>query len=269
MLQIQMEGIENVRDLGGLPAGDGRQVKEGCLLRTGKLSGMTKKDEAILKDRFRVTDIVDLRTGMERAQHPDRELPGAVCHWNPIFPEQAMGITREEEEAEDPLDKKLIFLRSLQGQAKENLLGYYPMMVQDPYCVKQLKAFFRLLCEHGEGAFLWHCTMGKDRTGITAALLLYALGASRETVLADYLATNEALKGFHEEQVRWIRERTGDEMLAAQAVIVDSVDADFLNAALDTLEREYGSVERFLRERLGVGDKEQALLREKYTCPAG
>lgn len=269
MPQILLEGIQNVRDLGGLPLAEGRQVKMGCLLRTGKLSDMTKNDREELCGRYHVTEIVDLRTRMECQQHPDQELAGAVYHWNPIFPEQAMGITREEAAAQDPMERKLIFLRSLQGRAKETLQKYYPMMVQDPYCIGQLKAFFGLLYSHGEGAFLWHCTMGKDRTGVTAALLLSALGASWETILADYLATNEALRTLHEEQARLIRESTGDEQLAAQAMIVDSVDESFLAAALSVLEQEYGGIDRFLQEKLGVGEKERALLKGKYTCRMG
>ncbi len=269
MPQIVLEGIQNVRDLGGLPLAEGRQVKTGCLLRTGKLSDMTERDRKELRDRYRVTEIVDLRTRMECGQHPDQELAGAVYRWNPIFPEQAMGITREEAAAQDPLERKLIFLRSLNGRGKENLQKYYPMMVQDPYCIGQLKAFFALLRGHGEGAFLWHCTMGKDRTGVTAALLLHALGASRETILADYLATNEALREMHEEQRRVIEAYTGDAELAEQAVIVDSVDESFLQAALTVLEREYGGIDRFLAEKLGVGEQERRLLKERYTCQRG
>ena len=175
-------------------------------------------------------------------------------------------ITREEAAEQDPLERKLIFLRSLKGRAKENLQKYYPMMVQNPYCIKQLKAFFELVCGHGEGAFLWHCTMGKDRTGVTAALLLHALGASRETILADYLATNEALSKMHEEQRRVIEKHTGDALLAEQAAIVDSVDESFLQAALTVLEQEYGGIDRFLEEQLGIGKKERLLLRGRYAC---
>ncbi|MCI8565156.1 MAG: tyrosine-protein phosphatase [Lachnospiraceae bacterium] len=266
MPQIVFEGIQNVRDLGGLPLAGGRQVKAGLLLRTGKLSDMTEKDREELCGRYHVTEIVDLRTRVECGQHPDQELAGAVYRWNPIFPEEAMGITREEAAEQDPLERKLIFLRSLKGRAKENLQKYYPMMVQNPYCIKQLKAFFELVCGHGEGAFLWHCTMGKDRTGVTAALLLHALGASRETILADYLATNEALSKMHEEQRRVIEKHTGDALLAEQAAIVDSVDESFLQAALTVLEQEYGGIDRFLEEQLGIGDKERLLLRERYTC---
>ncbi len=266
MPQIVFEGIQNVRDLGGLPLAEGRQVKAGLLLRTGKLSDMTEKDREELCGRYHVTEIVDLRTRVECGQHPDQELAGAVYRWNPIFPEEAMGITREEAAEQDPLERKLIFLRSLKGRAKENLQKYYPMMVQNPYCIKQLKAFFELVCGHGEGAFLWHCTMGKDRTGVTAALLLHALGASRETILADYLATNEALGKMHEEQRRVIEKYTGDAFLAEQAAIVDSVDESFLQAALTVLEQEYGGIDRFLEEQLGIGKKERLLLRERYTC---
>lgn len=243
-------------------------MKPGCLLRTGKLSDMTERDRKLLSEEYHVTEIIDLRTGAECAGHPDRELPGAVWRWNPILPDKAMGITREEEEAADPLEKKVIFLRSLHGRSEEYMRKIYPMMVQEEECIEHLKSFYELLDDHEEGAFLWHCTMGKDRTGLTAALLLWALGASREDILADYVATNEALRDFLDRTAAQIREYTGDESLVREAVKVDSVDISFLEAVFDTLEAEYGSVERFLEERLGLSGERRCRLIEKYTCPA-
>ena len=263
---IQFDGIENARELGGIPVGDGRRVKEGCLIRTGMLASVSARDEERLRKEFHVTDIIDLRTDVEISQHPDQTPEGMNYHWHPIFHGKVLGISREEEEAEDPVEKRLIYVRSLEGKAHDSMLRLYPMMVSDPYCVGQLAGFFRLLLAHEEGAFLWHCTAGKDRTGVTAALLLYALGASRETIYEDYLATNEALKGRHQRITREIMDRTGDEALAGQAVVLDSVHRDYLTAVFDTIEEKYGGMENFLTGQLAVTEAERSLLREKYTC---
>ena len=168
---IQFDGIENARELGGIPVGDGRRVKAGCLIRTGMLASVSARDEERLREEFHVTDIVDLRTDVEISQHPDQTPAGMNYHWHPIFHGKVLGISREEEEAEDPVEKRLIYVRSLEGKAHDSMLRLYPMMVSDPYCVEQLAGFFRLLLAHEEGAFLWHWTAGKDRSGVTAALL--------------------------------------------------------------------------------------------------
>ena len=263
---IQFDGIENARELGGIPVGDGRRVKAGCLIRTGMLASVSARDEERLREEFHVTDIVDLRTDVEISQHPDQTPAGMNYHWHPIFHGKVLGISREEEEAEDPVEKRLIYVRSLEGKAHDSMLRLYPMMVSDPYCVEQLAGFFRLLLAHEEGAFLWHCTAGKDRTGVTAALLLYALGASQETIYEDYLATNEALKGRHQRITREILDRTGDEMLANQAVVLDSVHRDYLTAVFDTIDEKYGGMDNFLTGQLAVTEAERSRLREKYTC---
>ena len=266
--RIDFNGIQNARDLGGIPLGEGRQVKRGCLLRTGMLAFMSKADERRLREEFQVTDIVDLRTELETAQHPDPAPAGMRYHWHPIFQGKALGISREEEEAADPIDRRVIYVRSLAGRAHESMLDLYPSMVSDPYSVGQLAGFFRLLLAHEEGGFLWHCTAGKDRTGVTAALLLYALGASREVIFADYLATNEALKERLEQTAREIFERTGEELLAREIVVLDSVHRDFLESVFDTVDEKYGGMDRFLEEELGVTAADREVLKEKYTCPA-
>lgn len=262
---IKLEGIANARELGGILLKNGRRVKNGCLLRTGKLSGMTDGDLEVLRDRYHVTMVVDLRSDLEESQHPDRQIPGALIHLHPIFPGSALGVTREEADEPDPMKKKLIFVRSLNGRAKEGMTSLYPMMVSDPYCVGQLKGFFSLLMKHGEGAFLWHCTAGKDRTGITAALLLWMLGASKEEIMEDYLATNEAMK----EELSRLREEiyacSGDMSLAEQAVLLDSVSGEYLESAFGAIEKQYGGMERFIRKELGITQEMQQQLIEKYT----
>lgn len=267
-MQIHFDGIRNARELGGIPLAGGRRVKDGCLIRTGMLAAMSAEDERRLREEFRVTDIVDLRTDLETGQHPDPVPAGMRYHWHPIFQGRALGISREEEEAADPIDRRVIYVKRLAGRAHESMLELYPSMVSDPYSVGQLAGFFRLLLSHGEGGFLWHCTAGKDRTGVTAALLLYALGALREDIFADYLATNEATKDRLEQSAREIYERTGDESLAREIVVLDSVHRDFLEAVFHTVEEKYGGMDRFLEEQLGVTEAEREVLKEKYTCPA-
>lgn len=115
--------------------------------------------------------------------------------------------------------------------------------------------FFRHLLESGEPT-VFHCTAGKDRTGFAAALLLKAVGASDEEILADYLLTNDRLQ--LPEASRWGLTR---EALA----VLWRVQPEFLQAALDEADARYGSLEAYLREGLGLGDAERRVLRRAYA----
>ena len=114
--------------------------------------------------------------------------------------------------------------------------------------------FFGLLLESGEPT-VFHCTAGKDRTGFAAALVLHALGATREEILRDYLLTNERLKpptfvwkGLdpHVARVLW------------------GVQPEFLQAAFDAVEEDHGGLDGYLRGALGIGDAERTRLRSLY-----
>jgi protein-tyrosine phosphatase len=106
---------------------------------------------------------------------------------------------------------------------------------------------------------VFHCTAGKDRTGFAAALALFALGATREEVMRDYLLTNQRLKP---PAGAW-RE------LAPEAVaVLWGVQPEFLLAAFEAVDREHGSLEAYLRDGLGLRDAERAQLRTLYLRPA-
>ena len=74
--RIPLEGLHNTRDLGGFEAADGRHIRPKKLLRSGQLAGMTKKDQRVLLEEYRLRTDVDFRTGQEKAEAPDPALPG-------------------------------------------------------------------------------------------------------------------------------------------------------------------------------------------------
>jgi protein-tyrosine phosphatase len=118
--------------------------------------------------------------------------------------------------------------------------------------------FFGHLLASGEPT-VFHCTAGKDRTGFAAALLLHALGASHEEIMSDYLMTNERLK--MPDGVRF-------GLPAEAAAVLWRVQPEFLEAAFDAVQSDYGGVEPYLREGWGLRDAERARLRELYLDPA-
>jgi protein-tyrosine phosphatase len=102
---------------------------------------------------------------------------------------------------------------------------------------------------------VFHCTAGKDRTGFAAALVLHALDVPPDRVMHDYLLTNERLKPFS---------LAGWRLPAPVAQVLYRVQPDFLQAALDAVDQDFGSLDGYLRDGLGLRDAERARLRELY-----
>jgi protein-tyrosine phosphatase len=115
--------------------------------------------------------------------------------------------------------------------------------------------FFALLLASDEPT-VFHCTAGKDRTGFAAAVLLHALGASRDEIARDYLLTNERLKP---PAFVW----KGLEQDVAS--VLWGVRPEFLQAALDAVADDWGGLDGFLSGALGIGPSQRARLRSLYT----
>lgn len=265
MRVLKLEGVLNARELGGLPLNGNRQVRRGCLVRAGRLSEMTGADAEVLKKEWNVTRIVDLRNHQEVMEHPDVKLDGAEFHHLSIFPGGEAGISREDHRA-DQVTRIIRMAENLpEGGARGLLTKMYPDMVLNPFCIQRIREFFELLSEHKEGTFIWHCTSGKDRTGVTGAFLLKALGASWDTILEDYLLTNHQVREHRESLCEEMRRRGAGKELVQQVSVLESVEECYLKSCMSAAAAKYGSVEHFMKTQLGLTETAQEKLREKFT----
>ena len=227
---IALEGCSNLRDLGGYRTADGQRVRMGQVYRSGSLANLTDADMTRF-GALGIRTVCDLRGVQESERAPSR-LPGAdTPEVVPLPIEPRVGaslralLRREEATGEDTY---ALLQAAYSAYAGEHLPRY--------------RAMFALLLEK-RLPLLFHCSAGKDRTGFGAALLLTALGVPRETVLADYLATNRIWRREHAlppdtpDVVR-------DTLLAAHRPL--------LEGALDHAIRDYGSSERLLEDGLGL-----------------
>lgn len=262
--KIQMEGIRNLRSLGGLPVGSGH-VRQGLLLRSARLSDASSGDLLNLRENLGLRCIIDFRNDQEIYAHPDPALPGATYWHVPMFAYGGQGIVREEATA-DPIQVGITRGEQLRGGgAKLLLTRMYPRMASDPENRKQLRDFFHAILRCQEGAVLWHCTSGKDRTGVASALLLTALGADWDTVMDDYLLTNRQQAPYRA-QIRDALEKRGASQEAIQEIMtLESVDSLYLNSFRQTAQDQFGSLECFLRQGLGLSEKDLNQLRDRFT----
>ena len=263
---IKLTGVLNVRELGGLRVHNGRKVKTGKLIRAGRLSNLTEADIRILSSKWNITMIVDLRNEQEISEHPDVEIEGADFRNISIIQGELSGISREDF-GMDIIDWAIMRAKNLKenGGSGEFLEKMYEQMAKENHCQEKMKEFFESLTEHQNGAFLWHCTSGKDRTGVTGALLLYALGADMETIKADYLYTNEQNFEYREKLLEAMRERGAKEDVVEQMRVLESVSWSYIERFFDAIRKQYGSIEQFLEVKIGLTREKRKLLLESYT----
>lgn len=271
VLRIPLKGLCNTRDLGGYRTVDGRRIKPYKLIRSGALLDGTEEDLQILLSRYGLKTVVDFRTGEERRQKPDPVLPGVTYVENPILEEEAMGITRENENTSDgnTVVKKVIdTIRATGSTPLDYMKNMYINLIKDPFSRAQYRKFFEVLLAQEEGAVLWHCTAGKDRAGVGTILLLSALSVPGEQILADYMKVNTFAKkeiDFLMELLTEGEERAAIKPEQAEAVrLLFTVDEAYAASVFEVMEQECGSVDAFLEQEMVLTADKRKQLEKLY-----
>ena len=185
--------VLNLRDLGGLPLSDGKgQIPRGLYLRSGKLSVLTPKECKELCQKYHIACIIDLRTPIEVQEFPDPLPDGVKYEVISLLKDSAVGITHETG------SDAMTIMRNLRKQPEKlkemvpDFASMYEQIVTDEYSRGQLDQAVALLRNNAaEGkCTLFHCTAGKDRTGIVSMALLKSYGVNNEEIILDYMRSN-------------------------------------------------------------------------------
>lgn len=258
------ERIVNARDLGGIRIGD-KTVKKGFLLRTAHLHDASNSDAKRLQEEFHLKRIFDFRSEPEASMQPDREIPGSEYILLPTLDTTAEKESGEAIPEETWLDLskhivRLAFTKMFQQMSRD----LYPSLVMSEYSQLQYASFLNLILETEDGAVLWHCSQGKDRTGIGAALILAALGANRETIVRDFDRSNDSYRPLVEKLCADVKAAGGgeDEMDVVRAFM--GVSVKNFNHALDIIEERWGSLQNYLQQQMEIGPDECRRLQERY-----
>ncbi|MGH6715003.1 MAG: tyrosine-protein phosphatase [Bradyrhizobium sp.] len=236
---LDLEGASNFRDLGGYPAVEGRTVRWRMLFRSNHLGRLTEADAAIVRG-LGVRSAFDFRGLEERA--------GAAC-----------GLT-EIEVHSLPIEPTVVAALKARLAAGSLSAPVALEIMRESYrnYVRLNTHSFRALFVHlldDRAPLVIHCTAGKDRTGLACALVLHALGVPDEVIAGDYLLTNRFYR-------RDSSSGTGlpDDVRAA----IGSVEASFLAAAFEAIRVDYGDLENYLLDGLGIRERERASLKARY-----
>ena len=233
---VPLEGAINFRDLGGYATRDGRRLKWGQVYRTGSLAKLTAHDLETIGS-LNIKLVCDLRTADEVNLAPE-----------PLAGVQNLHLSIEEEHATSARLRAMLFDRR---RLPDLLLRFYTETAIDKNA-GIFRNVFERLADSANLPMLIRCTAGKDRTGITVALVLLGLGVSEETVIADYSLSNlyfEDFQAFAQQAIRPLR-LMGISVRDLQPLLV--ADPETLRRTIAYVRNQYGSVDAYLRDKAQI-----------------
>ncbi len=237
---LNLAGASNFRDLGGYPAKDGRTVRWRQIFRSNHLGHLTDGDIEVVRG-LGVRSAFDFRGSLERAD-ARCAMAEITVHSLPVEP-TVVAALRAIAASGTPLSSV---------HATEVMRDSYRSYVQQN--TPRFRTLFAHLVED-RAPLVIHCTAGKDRTGFACALILYALGVPDEVISEDYLLTNR----FYRRDPA-----SGSDLPDDVKQVLGSVQPSFLGAAFEAIGADYGDLERYLRDGLGLGAAERAKLEARY-----
>lgn len=247
-LYPDVTGCKNLRGLGKIRVANGKTVKSGLFLRSGELSHMTADD---YKKLPQIGLVIDLRGDADRLAAPD-VLPEGSKYLNFAVENPSQSRFASGEEA---IDKKIEKMVSSAKEKKSTVLQDtgYSALARD----KKIEAYFKTLSNNdfqkalvsiiteisgnAGHAVIWHCSAGKDRTGILSAVLLSLLGASEEDIVSDYLISDLSCREDRALAERLASKYTDDEDIISEISNRFGVVPDWIEAILCELKRAGGA----------------------------
>ena len=257
--QIGLTSVHNARQLGGYRIGD-KRVKADLLLRSARLSDLSSEDSILLTDKYKVQRIYDFRDEKEILAAPD-VIPGSASHRS-----LSLAFAKEESNSFDVKMGserdivKMLLMYAEHPAVQKMCTNMYDVILFEESSQEVYRQFFAdlLALNPADGAVLWHCTQGKDRAGCASAMLLAALGADRDLIVADFTLS----KHYYDPKISQIETSTEAQQMALSTLI--SANPAIFEATLDKVEARYGSLRGYLTECIGVTPEMMETLRERY-----
>ena len=255
---LGITSIPNLRDMGGYQTADGRTIAKGLVYRSNQLFNISDSDMLLLA-KLNLKNDFDLRTVIERNDLPD-ELPVGVNNiWLDVLADiPAAGPANLMMLLSDPLKANAELGN---GKIEKMFKEAYRQFLMLPSAQAAYRELFLALSNENQLPALFHCTTGKDRTGWAAAALLTLLGVPKEVVMEDYLRSNEYILPMYEKLIDQFIAGGGDPSIP---IAILGVKEEYLNEALDEVMIQYGSIENYFLEGLGITIAQQNALRKIY-----
>ena len=255
---LGIASVPNLRDLGGYKTKDGKTVARGLVYRSNQLCEISPADMKKLA-ALKLKTAYDLRTAEERQKRPGEVPPGVNYVWLNVLadspqsgPAQLEGLMQDPKKANAELGG---------GKVEEKFQQAYREFVSLPSAQKEFRELFLAFGDQKKLPTLFHCTTGKDRTGWAAAAFLTLLGVPKDTVMEDYLRSNDYIIPAYQKAIDKFVAAGGDKSIP---LAILGVKKEYLNASFDEMQKKYGTIEKYFSEGLGIDAAQQKALRDLY-----
>lgn len=257
-MKLRAKGVAYIDDLREVMTRDWKLIKPRLLYRSANLAKVPDGGQK-LYDKFHIRYVIDLRTDDEVAAKPETLIPEIQYFHIPIA-----------DNAENPIvtkENRLAFLKELSarpGGTREYMRQFYPLLINSPKAIEGYKKIFNiLLSAQKDEAVLFHCTQGKDRTGIVLLLILSALNVDNHVIIRKYMEYN-IINWLFKASVRVAMSLFKSPRLASQLDNVISARRIYIKSAIYEIINKYDGAENYLRNIIGITDNDIKLLRLKY-----
>ncbi|GAB1313966.1 Tyrosine specific protein phosphatases domain-containing protein [Madurella fahalii] len=248
---VSLPGSFNTRDLGLLP---GSPIRPGLVYRSGGFlaPNLPAEAPAAIVGKLGIKRIFDLRSAKEHERQPDPAIAGAETVWT--RPGEEDGVIKVEDFVEE-------------GGAKGYAEMYMDLLRVYAGAFKAVLEYVRDCEAQGEsGGFMFHCTAGRDRTGIMAGLLLSLAGASPETVALDYILSRIGTEPAREQLITLVLKGTGAESTEAPGFHnLCNLKISYWEAFVKVVEQEHGGFEGYVKRTLGFSDADLAKIKRNLV----
>ena len=238
--------LSNARDIGGVY--HDVTIKEGMLVRGKALLDINDAQKQTLLERFHVKTIIDLRSDDEQKEEPNMAIEGTRQLSIPIFQREKQGISHTQNEKPDSF--RIYRILPKMGKIYENMLHGESL----DNMAKVIRAIVN--AEEEEYAFFFHCSEGKDRTGLVAAILLLLLGVSEKEIVHDYLKTNKVSNKKAFKYYLAIKYLHFQPLFALKVGRMFRAKKEYIQVLFDVIKNEYGSNEAFFKKAMKLSKEE-------------
>jgi len=258
---LGIASVVNLRDLGGYRTSVGSSVARRLVYRSDQLNAISESDMEKLAELKLKVDY-DLRTAAEKDARPD-ELPAGVEYvWLDVLADSPQaGPAQLEKLMQNPKEANAALGG---GQVEASFKESYREFVSLPSAKREFRKLFLGLGAKDQLPALFHCTTGKDRTGWAAAAFLTLLGVPRDIVVEDYLRSNDYIIPAYQKVIDAFVAAGGE---GGIPLAILGVKKQYLDAAFDEMQTEYGTIEEYFSDGLGIDGVQQKALRGLYLAP--
>ncbi len=257
----KIKKLTYIHDLGGINTSNLHHLKHGLLFRSSNLSKIDEEGLKNLDEIYKVRNVIDLRTDDEINQQPEDFVSSRLNYMHMPL------LTNEENPAVNRLNRLDILsdLIKLPGGVKAHMKGLYRTLVTSPKAINMYREIFKMLLNNNNGeSFLFHCTQGKDRTGVLIYLILIVLGVSNERAKETYLSFNH--RSFFKRIAIFLGMNIAVSPRKAVALNRCLVAKRiYINSAIEEIDIKFGGINAYIKNQIGLSEEDIKKLRKMYV----